>query len=63
MPAYQAASCPTSAAPGIRPEETTGACLEDDLPAPFGRCEPNGRVILKVLDGKTHAGARVPPAP
>ena len=27
----------------IRPEERVGACLEDDLPAHFPQCEPNGK--------------------
>jgi hypothetical protein len=41
----------------IRPEETTGACLEDESPAVFRQCKPNGRIVLSVLDGRT----RVPP--
>jgi hypothetical protein len=47
----------------IRPEETTGACLEDELPATFGRCEPNGKVILNVLDSNSQVTPRIPPAP
>ena len=34
----------------IRPEETTGACLEDVLPAGFHQCEHNGQAILKLID-------------
>src|SRR5205823_2075618 len=33
----------------IRPEEAAGATLERDLPAPFDRCEPNGKVILELM--------------
>lgn len=33
----------------IRPEETAGAALEDELPAPFNQCEPNGQVILELM--------------
>jgi hypothetical protein len=36
--------------PRIAPEEVAGACLEDVLPATFEQCEPNGRVLLAVLE-------------
>lgn len=35
--------------PRIRPEEAAGACLEDDLPAGFAQCEPNGRYVLQEM--------------
>jgi hypothetical protein len=39
--------------PRIAPEEVAGACLEDGLPAAFQQCEPNGRLLLAVLDWQT----------
>jgi hypothetical protein len=38
--------------PRIAPEEVAGACLEDVLtsPATYKECEPNGRLLLAVLD-------------
>jgi hypothetical protein len=46
----------------IRPEETTGAYLEAELPAFFGQCEPNGKVILSLLDGTTRVAPRSSPS-
>jgi hypothetical protein len=46
----------------IRPEETTGACLEGEIPANFRQCEPNGKIVLSVLDGTTRVAPRMPHA-
>ena len=46
----------------IRPEETTVACLEVELPAHFRQCEPNGKTVLSVLDGTIRVAPWVPPA-
>ncbi len=35
--------------PRIRPEEVVGACLEEDLPADFDRCEANGYFVAGLL--------------
>jgi hypothetical protein len=43
----------------IRPEEAAGACLEDELPARFEQCEPNGQVVLELIDGKTSVSAEI----
>ena len=34
----------------IRPEETAGACLEDELPALFSECERNGKIVVGLVD-------------
>lgn len=40
--------------PRIRPEDVAGACLEDSLPSQFCHCDPNGRLIVAVV--QTRAG-------
>lgn len=40
--------------PRIRPEEVAGACLEDEIPAGFEQCEPNGCFLI----GLVEAGAQ-----
>jgi hypothetical protein len=39
--------------PRIRPEEVAGACLEDDLPARFDKCEANGHFLAGLLAAKS----------
>jgi hypothetical protein len=43
----------------IRPEETSGACLEESLPTHFEQCEPNGKAIMQYLDKESI----IPPRP
>jgi hypothetical protein len=44
----------------IRPEESTGAGLEDELPARFEQCEPNGKAILGLNGGHLSLPPRFP---
>jgi hypothetical protein len=37
----------------IRPEEVVGACLEKELPALFGQCEPNGYFLIGLVEAKS----------
>ena len=43
----------------VRPEEFAGACLEEDLPAKFAHCEPNGRWIVEEIDKLAKPSATV----
>jgi hypothetical protein len=42
----------------IRPEETAGACLEDELPALFAQCERNGKVVVELVDHRIAVSER-----
>jgi len=42
----------------VRPEEATGACLEDNLPATFVQCQPNGIFVRGVISKHTRRRIR-----
>ena len=44
----------------IRPEETAGACLEDELPAQFSECERSGKIVVSLIDGQLAVSNRNP---
>jgi hypothetical protein len=51
-PAYQAQASRIRGqigCPRVRSEDVAGGCLEDELPARFEQCDPNGRAILAML--------------
>jgi hypothetical protein len=44
----------------VRPEETAGACLEDELPAKYEQCKLNGEAVLRLIDDHPQRLIRLP---